>query len=63
MRTFYLRIRKYAIGKNTPKFIICDGFATPPSHICDFFFNENKFEFLNNLINCSIKPEIKFNHN
>ena len=24
MRSFYLRIRVYAIGKNTPKFFICD---------------------------------------
>ena len=38
MRTFYLRIRVYAIDKYGPKFIICEDFDTPPSHYAILIF-------------------------
>ena len=43
MRSFYLRIRVYAIEKCSPKFIICDFFSPPPSHMCDFLMKNPIF--------------------
>jgi len=34
MRSFYLRVRIYAINKNTPKFIICIILSTFPAYTC-----------------------------